>query len=211
MRNKDLENKTNLLQDEFNKLYEQLQSKRQERNVTDPEDKSEDPFYKAMSEYYDDTNPKHQSPVRRLIKQKNSTLEHKQSFKDEIDRADYSLMYNSPEKSYIIEPHGGEINYNIVNKNPNKFYDQVFNQDITKMTCKRQSSTSPEASPRKKSPLQIKSRITKRPYLKFMAKLKVKIALMIRSKCGIELPDNNILFNAMSTTGVDQEIKLLIS
>ena len=26
------------------------------------------------------------------------------------------------------------MNYNIINKDPNKFYDQVFNQDLTKHT-----------------------------------------------------------------------------
>lgn len=41
---------------------------------------------------------------------------------------DYSLTYcSSPGKSYIIEPHGGALNYDIAEKNPLKFYDQVFN------------------------------------------------------------------------------------
>lgn len=120
-------------------------------------------------------------------------------------------MYNNPEKSYIIEPHEGEINYNIVFKNPNKFYDQVFNQDVTKMTCKRQESLSQESSPKKKQlPLQIKSRVTKRPHLKLMAKLKLKILQMIKAKCHINIPDENLV-NVMSTSGIDQQIKLLIN
>ena len=36
-----------------------------------------------------------------------------------------------PEKSYVIEPHGGEIKYKLHEKNPQKFYDHVINQDIT--------------------------------------------------------------------------------
>lgn len=45
-------------------------------------------------------------------------------------------MYNpSPGKSYIIEPHEGEINYKLAHKNPLKFYDQVLSQDITKIKC----------------------------------------------------------------------------
>jgi hypothetical protein len=44
-----------------------------------------------------------------------------------IDRADYSLTYTtSPKKSYVVEPHGGELNYKLAEKNPLKFYDQVF-------------------------------------------------------------------------------------
>ena len=55
--------------------------------------------------------------------------------KDSIQKGDYAFVYvPGPEKSYVIEPHGGGLNYNIVNKDPNKFYDQVFNQDLTKHT-----------------------------------------------------------------------------
>ena len=58
--------------------------------------------------------PKHESPNRRLIQQKNATVKHKKKFKGSVDRAKYSLMYNpTPEKSYIIEPHGGEIQYDL--------------------------------------------------------------------------------------------------
>ncbi len=40
----------------------------------------------------------------------------------------YNIKYCSqPGKTYIIEPHGGELNYEIAEKNPLKFYDQVFN------------------------------------------------------------------------------------
>lgn len=43
----------------------------------------------------------------------------------------YKLHYtSSPDKSYVIEPKGGELNYNLAYKNPLKFYDQVMTQDI---------------------------------------------------------------------------------
>lgn len=78
-----------------------------------------------MSEYYD--NPleeKHESPTKRLISHKNSTFEHKKVMANNIQRGDYSLTYTtSPGKSYVIEPHGGELNYNIAEKNPLKFFD----------------------------------------------------------------------------------------
>ncbi len=138
-------------------------------------------------------------------------------------------MYNQPEKSYIIEPHGGEINYNLATKNPNKFYEQVFTQDITRISCKREDSMSPKKSPtktdeeeedkveqkapspkRSKSPLVITRKVTKRPYLKFMAKLKMRIAKLLQSKMGIDFPDDG-LYYALSSTGVDMHIKLLIN
>lgn len=44
--------------------------------------------------------------------------------KDNINRGDYSLTYNcGPGKSYVIEPVGGALNYNMAEKNPLKFYD----------------------------------------------------------------------------------------
>jgi len=59
-----------------------------------------------------------------------------------VDKGDYSLMYHSPEKGYIMEPHGGQLNYKLAEKNPLKFYDQVFSQDVTKIKVKED-----EASP----------------------------------------------------------------
>lgn len=76
---------------------------------------------------------KHESPTKRLIQLKNTTSEHKKVMKNNFSRQEYSLTYcSSPGKSYIIEPHGGELNYNLAQKNPLKFYEQVFNQNITK-------------------------------------------------------------------------------
>ena len=77
----------------------------------------------------------HQSPTKRLVEHKNTTFTHKQTIKDTIPKGDYSLVYNTgPKNSYIIEPHGGQLDYNLAQKNPLKFYEQVFNQDITKHT-----------------------------------------------------------------------------
>jgi hypothetical protein len=40
----------------------------------------------------------------------------------------YSLTYvASPKKTYVIQPQGGEINYDMAFKNPLKFYDNVMN------------------------------------------------------------------------------------
>jgi len=54
--------------------------------------------------------------------------------KSDINKGDYSLVYTTADKSYVVEPHGGQLNYNLAQKNPLKFYDQVFNQEVTKHT-----------------------------------------------------------------------------
>lgn len=43
----------------------------------------------------------------------------------------YKIHYTaSPEKSYVIEPKGGELDYNLAYKNPKKFYESIIKQDI---------------------------------------------------------------------------------
>lgn len=79
-----------------------------------------------MNDYYynDPETAAHASPTKRLIAQKNTTFDHKKIMKTNIDKGDYSLVYTTgPEKSYVIEPHGGQLNYKIVEKDPLKFYD----------------------------------------------------------------------------------------
>lgn len=125
--NKDLQQKTEELQEEFEKILGELNNRRatQDREV----------FYTALNEYYKEGAETHSSPVRRLIQHKNTAFDHKKTMKETIQKGDYAFVYvPGPEKSYVIEPHGGSLNYNIVNKDPNKFYDQVFNQDLTKHT-----------------------------------------------------------------------------
>lgn len=50
----------------------------------------------------------------------------------------YGITYiSSPTKSYVIEPKGGEINYDLAKKDPLKFYDKVMQQDITEHKVRR--------------------------------------------------------------------------
>lgn len=42
----------------------------------------------------------------------------------------------APGKSYVVEAEGGELNYDIAYKNPEKFYSQVMSQNLTKHTAK---------------------------------------------------------------------------
>ena len=45
-----------------------------------------------------------------------------------IQKGDYSQTYcPSPGKSYVIEPLGGELPYEIAEKNPKQFYNVVLN------------------------------------------------------------------------------------
>lgn len=114
-----MERKTSELQEEFDKILGELNKRRmtQDRDV----------FYQALSDFYKEGAEGHTSPVRRLIQHKNTAFDHKKTMKDTIQKGDYAFVYvPGPEKSYVIEPHGGSLNYNIVNKDPIKFYEQVF-------------------------------------------------------------------------------------
>ena len=116
--NQDLEEKTAAIQDEFERLINEMMASRKERDG--------DGFYQVMDQYYGrgPDDEKHASPTKRLIKMKNSTTEHKTVMKNNFQKGEYSLTYcSSPGKSYIIEPHGGELNYKLAEKNPLKFYD----------------------------------------------------------------------------------------
>lgn len=96
------------MQDEFAKLMDELNQKRKDRDG--------EVFYKSMYDYYynDEGMAKHESPNRRLIEHKNATFSHKHTIKEKIDSSNkYSLVYTSPEKSYVIEPHNGELDYQL--------------------------------------------------------------------------------------------------
>jgi hypothetical protein len=89
-------------------------------------------FYWVMNDYIQEIKGsrsprKHSSPTKRLIKMKNSAFSHKKVMCDNgvqyRDPNSYQLTYcSSPGKSYVVEPHGGELNYRLVNRNPEKFY-----------------------------------------------------------------------------------------
>lgn len=87
-------------------------------------------FQDIMIEYKNSDNlRKHASPTRRLIQQKNSTWEHKELLRRGASpvRNVYDLCYTTePGKSYVIEPEGGQLNYDLARKDPESFYDQVL-------------------------------------------------------------------------------------
>lgn len=143
---------------------------------------------------------------------------------DNIDKGDYAFVYTpGPGKSYVIEPHGGELNYNLAKKDPLKFYDQVFNQDITKHTVakdkeviKKNDEEQKQRAVEGKKPLKnkkvetvVKSKVTKRPHVKIMEKLMLRIAQKLAEKLGNEFGMNTIM-HAMRDKGVEEQIKELI-
>lgn len=76
---------------------------------------------------------KHDSPTKRLIQHKNTAFQHKKVLNNNVQKEEYSITYiTSPGKSAVIAPHDGEINYGLVDKNPTKFYNEVFNANVTK-------------------------------------------------------------------------------
>jgi hypothetical protein len=142
--------------------------------------------------------------------------------KSDINKGEYSLVYTTgPEKSYVIEPHGGELNYKIAEKNPLKFYEQVFTQDITKHTVGKDKDLKKQkdeehkkkeeeaGSPLKdKIPTTVSSKVTKRPHLKIMMKLQQKIALKLQEKLGAEFGEN--IMTALKDKSIQEQIQELI-
>jgi len=108
-------------------------------------------------------------------------------------------------------------------KDPNKFYDQVFNQDLTKHTVgkdkealKKQEEDQKQRAAEGKKPLKkgkiattVTTKVTKRPHLKILEKLTQKIAQKLQEKIGAQLGMSNILA-AMKDKSVENQIKELV-
>ena len=169
-------------------------------------------FYEVMEEYYwkGPGDERHTSPTKRLISLKNSTAEHKKALKGNVKLSQtYSLTYcSSPGRSYVIEPHGGELNYNLAEKNLSKFFDQVFNQEITEHKV-REIGGAKASNVYHKKPVEITSKVTKRPYLKIMEKIRMKLFERLRENLGGEHPDSNIIL-ALQDRHIEQSIKKLM-
>ena len=93
-----------------------------------------DEFYKVMDKIYGGKNPpKHKSPTKRLMQQKDAAVNHKTFLSKNLSKGDeYSLTYvTDPKKTYVIQPREGEINYDLAKRSPLKFYDKVMKQKVT--------------------------------------------------------------------------------
>ena len=126
--NPELEARTAEIQEEFNRL---LLDKSPKKSPSKIPTKMDD-FYSVMGDFYGADMPRHASPTRRLINQKNATWDHKELLSKHMRPSQvYKLHYtSSPDRSYVIEPKGGELDYQLAYKNPLKFYEQVMTQDI---------------------------------------------------------------------------------
>jgi hypothetical protein len=109
-----------------------LAAKRGFKKSVTVKDVDMDNFYDIMGEFYSSDMRKHQSPTKRLVQQKDAAFEHKKFLSKNMTRTqEYGLTYvASPDKTYVIEPKGGMIDYSMARKNPLKFYDNVMKQDI---------------------------------------------------------------------------------
>ena len=169
-------------------------------------------FYEVMEQYYwkGPGDERHTSPTKRLISLKNSTVEHKKVLKDTVHLSqNYALTYcSSPGRSYIIEPHGGELNYKLAEKNLNKFFDHVFNQEITQHKLKEQGGQS-ESNLYHKHRCEIITKVTKRPYLRIMEKIRMKLFERLASKIGAEYGEN--IYNALNDRKIEKSIKKMMA
>ena len=90
----------------------------------------------------------------------------------------------------MIEPKGGELNYNLAYKNPLKFYDQVMTQDIiqhkvrgSKAFAEREQQRK-EANPdyhKKKAPLELTVKQTKRKIGRILFAVQSKLTQLLQS------------------------------
>lgn len=148
---------------------------------------------------------KHASPTKRLISLKNTTFSHKKVMHENMqqvrDHSSYLLTYStSPGKTYVIEPHGGELNYKLVDRHPDRFYHQVFNQDITQTKFRE--------SPKRHHVVEITTKVTKRPYMKIMEKIRTKIADRLKEKFGEEAGE--AILDALREKHIEHQIVLLL-
>lgn len=114
----------------------------------------------------------------------------------------YTLTYvASPDKTYVIEPKGGEIDYELAHKNPLKFYDNVMNQDIQEHSCAKKGG--------KRSPLKYSSILTKRAISRVLFVIEKKLNSLIRKEANEIFKTNNEHFDEAEFTIAmqDQEVQ----
>ena len=193
IRNQDLRKKTEEVQREFEQIMNEMVAR---RNGGAPAalpkmDDILDGYYMPGPER------KHKSPTKRLIKHKDSTWSHKKRIYTGIRKGEYSQTYCiSPGKTYVIEPQGGELPYEMAEKSPSKFYDQVLHQDIKKYVVKMRGRLTFEW--------------TQRPLLKILTHIKTKFVERFAQEIGKQFSDD--IEAAMAPGGdIDLKIKELIS
>mmetsp|Transcript_2308 Transcript_2308/g.3948 ORF Transcript_2308/g.3948 Transcript_2308/m.3948 type:complete len:204 (+) Transcript_2308:1098-1709(+) len=167
MRNTDLQRKTEDVQKQFEKLMNEMVSRRTGGKIDVAGMASDD----MQNMYAGGCERKHKSPTKRLISHKNSTWEHKKRIYTGIMKEEYSQTYCiSPGKTYVIEAQGGELPYDIAEKSPSKFYKQVLGQNIKRYSVKMRGKLTYEW--------------TQRPLLRLISTIKNKLIQKIGENIG---------------------------
>lgn len=105
-------------------------------------------LFKAFQEsYYDRSQPcffdqAEVSPTKRLISMKNAVSKHKKIEKGFNNDGQYAIQYTTcPEKSYVVRPDEGKINYNEFSpKKAHKFVEKVINGKVERIEIQERLS-----------------------------------------------------------------------
>lgn len=224
-RNTELEQKTAEIQAEFEQILNSSApgrfSPRKSAAGTDGTDM--DKFYEVMGEFYKSDMKRHSSPTKRLMKQKEAAWTHKAVlYKDHRPQSGtYGITYvTSPDKLYRIEPVGGEINYDLAHKNPLKFYDKVMQQDINQFKVRKSKQFDEDQQKKiadaiaegrrvpkkKKAPLEMTSKVTKRKIGRILIAVQNKLQDMIAAKFVQEM-DRDDVAAALNDTKVKKVVQ----
>lgn len=194
IRNVDLRKKTEAVMQEFEQIMNEMVARRNGgMGANAPMPRVDD----ILDGYYmPGPERKHKSPTKRLIKHKDSTWTHKKRIQQGIRKGDYSQTYCiSPGKTYVIEPQGGELPYELAEKSPTKFYSQVLHQDIKKYTVKMRG--------------KLNFQFTQRPLLRILSSIKTKFIEQIGEKIGKQYSAD--IEKAMNNPNIDRRIKEMIA
>jgi hypothetical protein len=74
----------------------------------------------------------------------------------------------------VIEPKGGEINYDLAYKNPVKFYDMVMKQEITQHKVQKSKD-----GRKKNGPLQVTTKVTTRKIGRILYAVQTKLTQIL--------------------------------
>ena len=93
-----------------------------------------------------------------------------------------------PHRTFVIQPKEGEINYDLAEKSPLKFYDKVMSQDVVEHKVAAKQSERRDGQPWRfgRERLEMKTRTTKRAVAEILqavqAKLQEVVALVTKNK-----------------------------
>ena len=107
----------------------------------------------------------------------------------EIDlQRTYGITYTvDPDRTFVVQPKEGELNYELAHKNPLRFYDKVMSQDVVehkvtqktkRMVVEREEGEMATVK-RKTRGFQMTSRLTKRAVARILALVQDKLQRLI--------------------------------